>query len=680
MAEVLDRCYDAGLHMQWEQLAGEVQILQELAERHADDHVAAHARFYALVPRLMDPGDPTAEHELEDLSRIYEELKDHVFHSRMVANRGRLYAMSGEHEPARELLLQALRISETHQDPTGVFRVANYLMLLPDKAENAGQLVKDLLKSASTLGAMGDERTQVQILAHTCFFASNEASDQKTAIWAGERAIELAQRIQAPDLECEAYDSLGGAYWTLGDAGRSAEYHLKAVALAEHAASPQIHAQTLMNAAYPFIQLEDFEKVAALNRKSIDVLVGRESDPMARHMTAWAEFGLAHALLNLGELDEPIERTTRAIGLLEGSSVDPHGLGYAFFRRGEVRVAQGDLDAALKDFQKSLEYRLKKGANLEISESQCEIGKLLAARGEVEEALEMLNVALRTAEESNNRAVVSTTLKALAEVYRDVREYERAYDHLQRHVEVRSEIMSQAATRRASAAEIWHEQELKERERAATEAILNHVLPLPISERLKEGEKQIADPAANVTVLFADIVNFTPLVAELSAEDLVQILSQVFSHFDAICETHGLEKVKTIGDAYMAVAGAPDPCTDPATRCVKAAREMVKPFVISASALSGSSEDLPLTFRLGIHSGSAVAGVIGEQRIAYDLWGDAVNTAARMESHGQAGKIHISDAVLSALRQEGSVETFSVTERGAIDVKGKGQMHTYFVE
>ena len=210
------------------------------------------------------------------------------------------------------------------------------------------------------------------------------------------------------------------------------------------------------------------------------------------------------------------------------------------------------------------------------------------------------------------------------------------------------------------------------------------MLPAPISSRLKAGEEQIAEPVDNVVVLFADIVGFTPLVAELKPDDLVNILSQIFSHFDAICSKHGLEKIKTIGDAYMAVAGAPDPINEPTLRSARAAVEMLKDFSLDASSISENAPRVKLEFRIGMHVGPAVAGVIGKQRLAYDLWGDAVNVAARMESHGMPSRIHVSEEFVKQLQAElaaaGVPEEFRLEERGTIEIKGRGPMRTYFVD
>jgi class 3 adenylate cyclase len=206
-------------------------------------------------------------------------------------------------------------------------------------------------------------------------------------------------------------------------------------------------------------------------------------------------------------------------------------------------------------------------------------------------------------------------------------------------------------------------------EKQTSERLLLNVLPGPIAERLKTGENLIVDRFDAVSVLFADIVGFTSLSSRTSPEALVTMLNELFSAFDRLAEHHGLEKIKTIGDAYMVVAGIPEPLANHATAITEMAIDMIA--CIEAYGRRDGSE---LTIRVGIHTGSVVAGVIGTKKFIYDLWGDTVNTASRMESHGVPGRIHVTEATYQLL-----VDGFELEKRPPIDVKGKGAMQTYLV-
>ena len=206
-------------------------------------------------------------------------------------------------------------------------------------------------------------------------------------------------------------------------------------------------------------------------------------------------------------------------------------------------------------------------------------------------------------------------------------------------------------------------------EQARAESLLLNILPRSIAERLKAETRTIADQISSASILFADVVDFTPLAERLPPADVVGMLDDLFSHFDFLAERHGLEKIKTIGDCYMVAAGVPSPRTDHAHALALMALDMQR-------AMESSEEigHLGLQLRIGINSGPVVAGVIGRKRFLYDLWGDAVNTASRMESHGTSGRIQITRATKELL---GSA--FVCEKRGIISVKGKTEMETWYL-
>lgn len=208
-----------------------------------------------------------------------------------------------------------------------------------------------------------------------------------------------------------------------------------------------------------------------------------------------------------------------------------------------------------------------------------------------------------------------------------------------------------------------------EAEYAKSEALLHNILPPSVAERLKENPDVIADGHSPVTILFADMVGFTNLASRLSPEALVSLLNKVFSRFDALAVEMGVEKIKTIGDAYMVVAGLPQPRDDHAQAIARLALAMAA-ATDEVARESGES----LQIRIGIHSGAVVAGVIGQEKFAYDIWGDAVNVAARMESHGAPGKIQVSADTAALLGDD-----FDLEPRGEIEVKGKGAMQAFFL-
>ena len=211
--------------------------------------------------------------------------------------------------------------------------------------------------------------------------------------------------------------------------------------------------------------------------------------------------------------------------------------------------------------------------------------------------------------------------------------------------------------------------ELIEQKNRENEALLLNILPGEIASRLKEGEHEIADGFADVTVLFGDIVGFTALSSQISAVQVVEMLNGLFSLFDQAASELGIEKIKTIGDCYMAVCGLPKPCSDHTERMASMALRMME-----ATQRYGQEKGLHLQLRIGLNTGPVVAGVIGVTKFIYDLWGDTVNLASRMESTGVPGGIQVTRSVYERLK-----DSFEFESRGTVQVKGKGETEAWLL-
>ncbi|MDQ3193606.1 MAG: adenylate/guanylate cyclase domain-containing protein, partial [Bacteroidota bacterium] len=215
--------------------------------------------------------------------------------------------------------------------------------------------------------------------------------------------------------------------------------------------------------------------------------------------------------------------------------------------------------------------------------------------------------------------------------------------------------------------------QLKE-EKKRSESLLLNILPEEIANELKQFGKSYARKHEQVSILFADIKGFSSIAEDLSADDLVTQLDECFRAFDNIIDKHGMEKIKTIGDAYICASGLPRPVPDNAIKTVKAALDMLD--FIKGFGLTKKIQNLPVfEFRVGIHTGPVITGVVGLKKFTYDIWGDAVNMAARMEQHGEAGRINISGNTYRLVKDK-----FTCTHRGKIEAKNKGELDMYFVE
>ena len=214
---------------------------------------------------------------------------------------------------------------------------------------------------------------------------------------------------------------------------------------------------------------------------------------------------------------------------------------------------------------------------------------------------------------------------------------------------------------------IQQQHEQLELEREKSENLLLNILPQSIAQRLKENPSVIADHFNSITVLFTDIVGFTKISENLTPSEVVSFLNQIFSYFDDLAEKYQLEKIKTVGDAYMVAGGFPEPRIDHV--------EAVADFALEIQEILKTIGNKTICMRTGIHTGPAVAGVIGNKKFIYDVWGDTVNTASRMESHGIGGEIQVSEVTYEKLK-----DVYVFQKRGNIEVKGKGTMMTYLLQ
>jgi adenylate cyclase len=213
------------------------------------------------------------------------------------------------------------------------------------------------------------------------------------------------------------------------------------------------------------------------------------------------------------------------------------------------------------------------------------------------------------------------------------------------------------------------EKQLLEIEQMRTDKLMLNILPKPIADRLKRGEKNISGSYPDVTILFSDLVGFTKMSSQISAGELVTLLNDLFTRFDTRAEMLGLEKIKTIGDAYMAVGGLPIPRNDHAQICADMALGMLED-----TAEFNRAHNLELAMRIGLNSGPVVAGVIGFTKFSYDLWGNTVNTASRMESTSQVGRVQVSPSTFIALG-----DAFITEDAGEVEAKGLGKIKTHFL-
>ncbi len=372
-------------------------------------------------------------------------------------------------------------------------------------------------------------------------------------------------------------------------------------------------------------------------------------------------------------------------------------LSNALTRLGEIHLMQGDVSGALKIEKDAYEIFWKKRQHDNAAKSRIypALAKAFAANGYLDKAYYFLD----TAYAAQQLAQKEANLKLIAGVQEKfaMEKQQRELAHKELIIKNKNRLQLLLLTGLiilfGLLTMVYVQRSRIAKERARSEALLLNILPQKVAEELKSKGSSEARLMDQVTVLFTDFQDFTIQAEKLSPQNLVSEINECFSAFDQICEKHGIEKIKTIGDSYMAAGGLPASCPDHAQRVVRAALDMrnfidlrLQKATVSVEANkrmdSGSQlantlqeiQDQALQMRIGIHTGPVVAGIVGVKKFQYDIWGDTVNTASRMESSGEAGKVNISEATYQLVK-----ENFQCEYRGEIEAKGKGKLGMYFV-
>lgn len=476
-----------------------------------------------------------------------------------------------------------------------------------------------------------------------------------------------------------ALNTIGNVYQSLGDYANALDFHAKSLSLRQTLRDKQGESISLNNIGNVYQKLGDYQRALDCYEQSLK-LKKNIGDKLGEGA---ALMNIANVYFQLAQKDDALDCYLKSLEIAQ-SVQDRRGEANAFLNIGSfyhsLQDHQNALDCNLKALDLFNEIEDKSSAITTL----CNIGIILNDMNDSDTALEYLKSALELAEEINSKELIYDACKALSETCELKGDFKNALTYHKLYHQFKEEVFSEDARKRLRGLEAKFEIEKVEREKEIyrlknvelkaeqekSDRLLLNILPKTIAERLKQGEYVIADYFKDSTVLFADLVGFTTLSARFKPETLVVILNEIFSAFDGIVEKFGLEKIKTIGDAYMAVAGVPIPRADHAEAIAEAALQMMNEM-----KRINAQSDAPMSLRIGINSGPVVAGVIGTKKFIYDLWGDTVNTASRMESHGNPNEVQVTESTYRLLRDK-----FIFEKRGAIEVKGKGVMQTYFLK
>jgi adenylate cyclase len=588
---------------------------------------------------------------------------------------------TGAYPAAEAYFRQALALYEALGNKSGAARVTGNIGIVYKNLSDYPRALEYYGKALAAHEALGDKSGAARVTGNIGIVYMN-LSDYPRALEYYGKALAAHEALGENSVAARVTGNIGNVYGYLSDYPRALEYLGKALAAHEALGEKSGAARVTGNIGNVYLNLSDYSRALEYYGKAL-----------AAHEALGEKSGAARVTGNIGIVYKNLSDYPRALEYL-GKALAAHealgeknGAAIVTFNIGNVYNNLSDYSRALEYFGKTLsafeELGNRRSATLAIGN----IGAVYAKQDfdgyDATKAEEYLLKAVAISSEIGTKLEQYEFHKSLVDLYKQQQRWEECQSHFEKYHGLKEEVQSEEARKKAELMEQRRQADEREKQLAveraraqATEELLHNTLPPEIADRLLAGER-IADAHANVSVLFADIVDFTRLSQTLTAKELVEGLDFLFTKFDDLVEKHGLEKIKTIGDCYMAIAGAPAVRADHAEAIAAMALEMMA----VAATFRAISTGEPIRLRIGLHSGEVVAGVIGRRKYTYDLWGDAVNTAARMESHGEAGKIHCSGEFVRAV---GAVDDLPLhlrfVERGEMDIKGKGTMTTYFLE
>lgn len=480
-------------------------------------------------------------------------------------------------------------------------------------------------------------------------------------------AMELNEKAGRPALQATNLGNLGVIYYEFGDYTEAINCFLQSIDVSIKMGNHRSAAHNLNNIASIYLELENAEKAEEfLQRQNEELQKAGEVDTTSIGVTHYANVYILKR-----EYDKAIELLTTAINKARNSN-PPQEISPYTSVLGYVYSLTGQWEEAKKYCEETLQAALKNKNDKQAVIKYVHLAELYfkpeAPFFNYELAEDYLVKAMEIAARKGLKRQLYDIHTKLSDIYRNTGRWQQSAEHFRKFYELEREVRKEEMDKKMMSFEMQRKLDLKEREQEVTIGILYNVLPRQVADRIKNGEEKIIERFENATVMFADIVDFTVWSEGQDVVNVANRLNTIFHLFDELALELGVEKIKTIGDAYMCVAGLPEPCDDHAERIAQMALAM-------NARIDESFPNGELRLRIGIHTGEVIAGVLGKRKYAYDLWGNTVNTASRMESHGQPQKIQVTEEVAHHLKDK-----FHFTERGEIEVKGKGRMRVYFLE
>ncbi len=533
-----------------------------------------------------------------------------------------------------------------------------------------------LVKALEIFKSIGDEEKQGGALNGMGIVLS-ETGKYTRALEAFHQCLEVSERLGLKGSLGAVTNNMGSIFSGTGDNPTALEYFMRALALHKEVDNKYNVANTTQNIGDIYASTGEIEKGLEFLRQGFDL----QQQQGNKGYAAGACSQIGKYTAELGDMEEAEKWFSRGIDIAKDSgdttSLANVFLGQAFFFHKTKRYEDALQVLADNEDIIALQPSMQTG-------SKTLRAKIYLAKQDLATAKELLEQALDEVTSRNERKEMANLHKDLRDIAKQNGDLDGYISHNEDYQSLSDEISGASSARKMAMQDKERELANERREREREREILYGALPQHVADRLIKGE-DVADNYDSASVLFLDIVGFTRIASSIPAGHVVHLLESIFGVCDEICALHGVTKIKTIGDSYMAVAGVPDEQGDHVVRAAKAATEIQSALTVLRLKMPEELGDTSWTkdigevhARVGLHCGAVVAGVVGKKRLQYDVWGDAVNVSSRMESSGEPGRVQVSDDFqkeLSSLSSE-----FTILPRVAQEIKGKGLMQTFWIE
>jgi len=493
------------------------------------------------------------------------------------------------------------------------------------------------------------------------------------------RALQINESINDMEGIASSLNSVGSINLNQGDYPGAMKNHLRALQISESINDMKGIASSVGGIGNINIHQGDCPGAMKNHLRALQIMEAIDDNP-----------GIASSHTNIGHIHwlqehyvEALKHHLRALQIMLAID-DKRGIAGSYNSIGLIHLSQLNYSEALKNFLSTLQIMEEIGDKQGIAVLYNNIGGVYDGQKDYTEAIKNKLLALQTALEIGAKNIIRRVFGSLFSTYKATNDFENALKYYEKYHEIDDEILGKQVQTQLSNLTFQKDMELKEKEleiqhlrnvelkqeKDRSETLLLNILPAEVAEELKAKGFADAKHFNDVTVLYTDFVGFTTVSEQLTPQQLVNELHTCFKAFDEITSKYNIEKIKTVGDAYLAVCGLPLANENHAENIIKAAIE-IKEFMLNRrKELGGKTFEI----RIGVNSGSVVAGIVGVKKYAYDIWGDTVNTAARMEQNSEPGKINISEATYELVKDK-----FKFEYRGEIEAKNKGKMRMYFV-